>query len=101
MQNNSAFSFPLKGSSAWTTKAITPVVTIQKIKAKRVRQPSIIKMGAINSPNTVKIKDGIDPTPRGSAKSKLPLIYFINFPQPCVIKQSEKETRKNNKAVLV
>ena len=80
MQNNSAFSFPLKGSSAWITKAITPVVIIEKINARRVRKPSIIKMGAINSPKTVKIKDGIDPTPRGSAKSKLPLINFMNFP---------------------
>ena len=49
MQNNSAFSFPLKGSSAWTTKAITPVVMIEKIKREYELDCKLIPSNILNA----------------------------------------------------
>ena len=49
-------------------------------EAQRVLNPKIIKIGAMNSPNTAKKSDGTAPTPNGSANSKSPLINFKNFP---------------------
>jgi hypothetical protein len=46
------------------------------IAANLVLKPIIIRIGAINSPITVKNNEGVLPTPKGFGNSKLPSNKF-------------------------
>ena len=62
-KKSKACSISERPSPQWTINPATPIVMAAGTAAHRVLNPIKIKIGAMNSPSTVSIKDGVSPMP--------------------------------------
>jgi len=81
-RNKSACSLSAKGSLPCTISAATSMVNIKGMAHNRVFQPKTKPTAQNNSANTVKIKLGAAPIPKGSAKPQSEFMIFMNLGQP-------------------